>query len=400
MVNTLFTLCLYGAVYLTAYFLFRIANNVQSLWGKKILLALGIVILALFGCMRDFEVGTDTLDTIKMYFEDSKRYHSFGAMFTRGISSSTLIFLIISKILIYLKLGARPFLFIMHILTLAPVTAVAYIRREKTSISLTMAIYMALYYQLSFNWIRQSIATTLLLLGLVLFLNHKKIGALIAVILSELFHASALLGVVLFAVAWFTCKTKNKYLRRALIASAFLVTFVAMVSWQPLALWAIQHGVLPESYMGYISVFSGGHGSSYKGWFLLGKKTYVEYFLRFVMFIFPGYILNYQSKKVRNGNLNQELYFFRTCMLLSFLIYSASFLGLHTAYANRVTYYLDIANVIYLGLCCKPKHNNGKYSLSFTFNELIVILMVLTYNIWLYYIMGWHETVPFKFGIF
>lgn len=380
-------------IFIITYFFFVSANNAVSLQRKKILLFIGILILSIFSCMRNIEVGTDTAYTIELYFEGAKKYNSIKELLFSGISNSTLIFLVISKLLMLLGLGAKSFLFATQMLVLAPVAAVAYARREKTSISLTMMVFVLLYFQLSFNWIRQSISTAFLLLGITLFLENRKKSSIIVAIISVIFHASALLGILMFAVAWFSSKSKNKNFRRVLILVTIILTFVIMRSWKPLALWMINKGILPVSYMGYVNVFSGAYGGIYKGWFVIGQKTYVEYILRLAMFIIPGYVLKSKADYSDGNNQIQEMNLFRMCSMLSFFIYSAALWGLHTAYGNRITYYLDFANIIYLGLCCRPRYDRKK--LSITYTEATIFILILTYNIWLYYVLGWHATVPF-----
>ena len=182
-------------------------------------------------------------------------------------------------------------------------------------------------------------------------------------------------------------KSNNKNTKRKVL------TFVIMYNWQRLSLLGIQMGILPNSYRGYINVFSGAHGTSFKGWFVIGIKTYVEYFLRILMFIIPTIV---SKEDMSSPERKTQFSFFQIGALLSILIYSAAFFGLHTAYGNRVTYVLDGFNIIYFGFA-RFKTRTHKLGLV-PASGLIVFLLCIVYNIWLYYMLGWHDTVPYYFS--
>lgn len=398
MLDYVLTFEIYSILYIVTCSIFVLADYVRSTRSKKVLIAIAVLVLSAFASCRGIGVGTDTLNTIDQYFDTADQYKTFGALFFSGMSESTTIFVLIGKILKCFGLGYRSFLFVMELFAIIPIAMIAYLRRKENRIALTMAIYLILFYQLSFNWIRQSIAVAFLLLSVILFTKGRKIGTVIAALLSVLFHASAVIGIVMYVLAWFASRSKSKRKRAALIALSVLVTVFVMFSWKNIALFLIGKGILPSSYIGYVNVFSGASGASL-GWFKIGLRTYAEFALRIMLFFVPLFF--YKAPKYKNilpqVDKENDFFFFRMCACLSLLIYAAAFIGLHTTYANRMTYYLDVCNILYMGLVCKNKTSNRNIHISLA--EICVLLLCICYNVWLYYVLGWHDTVPFVFSI-
>lgn len=397
MIGNILTIFIYAVVYSISLFLFSVADRTSNSVKLKNIIIIAVLLLAFFASLRNFEVGTDTNSTLLEYFDIAGTFNSIPNILYSDLAANKIVFIVISKIIKMIGLGERVFLFIMEILVLAPIAAIAYIRKNRNSITSTMLFFLFLYYQLSFNWIRQCISASFLLLAIVVFCDGRKKNALIFAIISVLFHTSALLGIIMFTVAWISSNSNRKFLRRFLIMITVLATLILMRYWQTIALYLINQGILPASYRGYVNVFSGAHGQSYKGWFVIGTRTYIEYFLRILFFCIPSIIVlrSNGERMACNEKYRKEFYFFRMCSFLSVLIYSAGLIGLHTAYVNRITCYLDFANILYFGFACRKAIDSRR--LVYTYYELCVFLLCIVYNIWLYYVLGWHATVPFYF---
>ena len=399
MIETIGTIFTYAIVYSLAILLVSSADKTISIHRKKWKVSFAVIFLAFFSSLRDIEVGTDTVNTIVQYFDSAVKYNSIYTLFSSELSGSTIVFFLIAKFIMAIGLGYKTFLFCMTLLILIPVAVVAYMRRENTPMAATMMFFLFLYFQLSFNWIRQSIAASFLILSVVLFIGDKKKSSIIIALISILFHSSALLGLMLFIVAWFSSKSKSKLVRGFLVFITVLFAILIMTSWKMIALFMINQGILPASYIGYVNVFSGMHGSSFQGWFNVGLRTYGEYILRVGIFIVPFISVrhsHYNMRLANEENKGQEFALFKMCGFLSILIYSAGLFGLHTAYINRVTYFLDFSNIVYLGFTCNINKKHSKFVVPFS--QVATFVIAFVYNIWLYYILGWHETVPFSFS--
>ena len=393
MADYLLTILLYAVVYIVSILFFYAADHAQSKNRMIRCMLVGIALLSVFAGIRNPTVGSDTIGTTTLYFDIAQRYDSIGSIFSQFSSlNGTFIYLLISKIVIALGLGTRTFLGILQALTVTPIAICAYHRKKYTPIPITMALYIILYYQLSFNWVRQSVSVAILLLAVVLYFEDKKVVATILLIASTLFHSSALFGIPMIIVARLASNVKKRYLKNIVLVITVILTFIIMQNWQRLSIMGVEMGILPYTYRGYINVFSGAHGTSFRGWFAIGTKTYVEYFLRVLMFMVPLLIQN----NLVAADTDTEFAFFRTTSLLSLLIYSAAFFGLHTAYGNRVTYLLDLFNIIYFGYA--SFRSSQAKGLSVPASGLLLILISLFYNIWLYYVLGWHDTVPYLFS--
>lgn len=393
MTDYFLTIILYLIVYISSFAFFCFADKAQKKQIAIRRIVIGVLILSIFAGVRDKSVGTDTAKTITLYFDEAKNISSLGTLFSQFILfRSSFIYLLLAKIVLKAGLGFRTFLTIIQVLTVGFVAACAYYRRKTTPIAITMLLFSLLYYQLSFNWIRQSITCSFLLFAVVLFFEGKKKKSVVIMLISILFHSSAIIGIALFVVILFISRVKKKYLNAVIILLTVILTII-MRNWQTIALIGIERGILPSTYQGYINVFSGAHGSTFLGWFIIGKKAYVEYALRVLMLLFP--YLATRRKSSRGENLDQYA-FFQMGAFFSVLIYSAALFGLHTAYGNRVTICLDYLYIVYFGLMeYRTKSAKG---LTVPLSGFFIILLCLFYNIWLYYVMGWHGTVPYHFS--
>lgn len=393
MIEKLISLLEYLIIYVVSIFLFSMADGAKRLSTKKRFILAGVLFLSLIGGLRSLDVGTDTLSTVQIYF-DSYRFHGLGSLIQDA--GSTPIYYLIAIILKGLGLGSAAFLFVMQLLIVFPIAIVAYKRREQTSIALTMTFYLLLYYQLSFNWIRQGIAVSFVFLAVTCYQQDKKaIKTILLFILAFLFHKSAVLGIAIYIIIHFYVRFDNRYFRGFVLVAVLAIAAVVMWEWKTISLWLIEKGILPKSYIGYVNVFSGAHGNTFRGWFVIGTMTYVEYFFRVVFYLFPFLLLKFKKKRKLTREKLRSLNFYSTVSLFSVLIYSVAFWGLHTAYANRLTFYLDIANPIFFGLSYyRPVR---RQHMKINLNNLILVAMCVAYNLLLYYMMGWHGTVPLNF---
>ena len=388
MVITVLTFFLYALVYSVAILVFKMANDVKNEIERKWILVFGIFFLAMFGSIRDASVGTDTAETISIYFVEQYKRN----IILNGIGEvlhGDIIYFVISQIIHFLHFGSKAFLFVLQVCTLIPVVLCAYIKRNRIPIHITMFIFLLLYYQLTFNWIRQSIASAFILLTVVYVQNKLIKKAVFASILSILFHSSAIIGLLLLACVFLFIRIKHKFLR--IILGGFLIIICIFLSfqWEKLAALGINYGILPESYSGYLRVFSGQ--TTVESWFLVGKRTYIDYILRIILVMIPIFI---PIGKIPL-NERQNIYYYKIVAIIGLIIYSYVLLSMHSTYGNRISYCIEYIQILNLGMCYlqSPKRR-GVIPL----RNMIIIITILAYNIWLYYVLGWHDTVPFIFA--
>ena len=348
---------------------------------------LGILFLSLFAALRDISIGVDTADTIALYFED-QHGRTISLKGITDIINGDIVFVLISNVFHALHLGSKSFLFLLEVLILTPIAVIAYIRREKVPISITMFLYLILYYQIGFNWIRQSIACAFLLLAVVYFQEKKYRNSCLMAVLSILFHSSALIGIALFAYIY-TFMRIRKRLFRLLFGGTFLILFFfILLEWETIFSWCIAQGIFPPRYAGYLRVFSGQ--TTVENWFYVGKRTYVDYLIRILLGAIP-FIFSRRKQLFFDTKI---IDYYKAATILYLIIYSYVLLEMHSAYANRITYALEYVQILSLGMCYAPSPSRRR---CVPVRNIVIIWAAILYNVWLYYILGWHATVPFLF---
>lgn len=394
MIDMVVALLGYFLIYSVPILLFFIADRTKSLSMKKVFIAVGVLFLSAIGGLRNLEVGTDTSETIIRYF-DKLDFQSQDLV--TFVSDRTIIYTMLSAILKALGLSSISMLFTLQLLCILPITIVAYRKRERIPIAFTMAVYLFLFFQLSFNWIRQSIAASFFLLAVDSYHQNKKhIKGYMLFLLSVLFHSSAVIGIAICIVAIILMRIENKYVKCLIYILTLVLVFLILRQWKNISLWLIDIGILPYSYIGYVNVFSGAHGNSFRGWFTIGKLSYIEYAMRVTFFCLPAVL---KQSRYHMGLAQEEQYeenFYCIFAFFGILLYSIAFWGFHTTYGNRLAYYSDVANTVYFGMGYRKSMKTQNRSIVIT-NLALVVLCVM-YNLLLYYFMGWHGTVPYRFS--
>lgn len=388
MISTLLTVSLYTFIYGTATFVFKAADNTKSELKRKRLLVCGIIIMAIFASMRDISVGTDTADTISSYFVNQYgRNIAFNGIL--NFLHGDILYFVIANLIHLFCLGPKTFLFILEICIVTPVVMSAYIKRNSIPVHITMLIFSLLYYQTGFNWIRQSASSAFILLMLVYAQNKSIKKAAVASVLAILFHSSAIIGLMLLLFVYTFMRIRNKYWQTVFGIGFMAVFLFLLLQWEIIISFGITSGILPTSYSGYLRVFSGQ--STVERWFMVGNRTYVDYLLRIVLVILPIVFARKHLPLEEQKNVN----FYKMIGAVGLIIYSYILLNMHSAYGNRISYSVEYIQILNIGMCCSQSSGvKGIVPL----RNAVVIGLALFYNIWLYYVLAWHATVPFVVG--
>ncbi len=386
--STFLTICLYSIFYSSVIFLFKIADEAKSKFKKKRIIFLGIIFVALFASLRDVSVGTDTTETVRLYFVEQYTRKLDFTTFSEFLHSN-LFYYVIANVIYTLGLGTRTFLFLLEVCTVAPVAVSAYKKRKQIPLHITLGIFLLLYFQLSFNWIRQSAASAFILLTLVNVQEKCKKQAVFTAIMAVMLHSSAIFGLILLAFSYIFMRVKNRYWRFACGIGCIVIFISLLTQWEAIVSFGITSGILPTTYAGYLRVFSGQ--TTVESWFLVGIRTYVEFAIRILLVVLP-FIL---KKRDASSDEQIQLDFNKIITVIGLIIYGYVLLNMHSAYGNRISYAVEYIQLINLGSCyVRTTKTRGVIPL----RNMIIIGAVSFYNIWLYYILGWHDTVPFVFG--
>lgn len=209
---------IYIIIFIIATFLFKCGDYIKE--NQRVYVdAIGIFLLCLIAGMRSDTVGTDTATYLQPSIMAAISAHSFTDFWhsswihlgyvVKSIDQYeigyVLVIWICSKVLH--TIGAVQF--VVELLMIAPLYYV--LRKNRNcSVWLGMLTWMLLFYNSSFNTIRQSIACSFLILSYHFFETDKRKSAFWLVI-AALFHKSSLIGLGIFAIYYFINSYKGGY---------------------------------------------------------------------------------------------------------------------------------------------------------------------------------------------
>ncbi|MBR4112538.1 MAG: EpsG family protein [Ruminiclostridium sp.] len=209
-----------------------------------------------------YGMGNDYFSYIRIF--DEIHNASWGEVFTLGYEPA---FTALTKIITLVSYNPEVMYGIYALLILAPVAYAIY--RHSDSVWISVAVYLCLtFFYTSLNFIRQSMAVSLLILCYSFIKQRKIISVMIFAVLASLFHYTALAFIPFYLLAYFIRPTKKAIIIYSSVSVGLLVTCLIMkaVGANPLNLAAqLVTAVTGKDYTGYISStwFEDGFGVQY-----------------------------------------------------------------------------------------------------------------------------------------
>lgn len=246
------------------------------------LLIIAAVFISIYAGVRDLSVGTDIMSYITRIFDSSPYYSLLEIMkLTNSEFGIVLLGMISSKIFGNIHI----YLFAVELIIISSIFKFAYDSRDKSSMTLTMMIYMLLCFPESLCIMKQSIAFAIGLNALKCFENKdfKKYFALLFIGL--LFHSSIIIFIPISLLYRFSNKRKetNKIYLYFLSALAFLCL--------------INIGIIMQTILNYISVIPNRYIVYFQKINIYGNTSYVNetinlfkgrtiYYLLWILFLY------------------------------------------------------------------------------------------------------------------
>lgn len=183
---------------------------------NKVLLFASFILLLVVGGLRDFSVGTDTLNYLDLY--------SYGgnSEFTRGFEwGYTAV-----QMLVYFYLGDYAFLVFIQMLLILTFFYI-FILRESENPLFSVFCFVGLYFWMySLNTTRQYIAMPLVLIGFS-YLNRDRVKPFIGfVLLAMLFHTSAFFALL---ILFFYKRNISTSIAKILLILSFFIGITPLV---------------------------------------------------------------------------------------------------------------------------------------------------------------------------
>lgn len=332
---------------------------------------IGLLIPSILAGLRDFSIGTD----IKVYgntwfymasWVDFGKYIKWAATSNIGV-----LYALLNFIVAIFTDDPHIFYFVLMLVDVSIVYLSLLQFKDKVSVPFAMLVYYILFYNVSLNILRQSLAISLMFAAYACIAKNQTKHFLIMWFLACLAHSSSILMVVLFPLKWYSERT-NKHFKSLLL---FSVASVVMILYSRILSLMIHIGVLSERYQIYTLASAGG-----------GRVSRAFLFICIVALILAGYPALQKSWK--------SSIFFINAALIAAALTLVLFFGNNQVI--RIAYYFDLSLLFLF-----PMLNNViKFEL---FNKktkgVSLVLLVLLIGYWVFTVMIQRngETYPYQF---
>lgn len=377
---------IYLITYALSCFLIYYGNIQKNKIGKYIVW-IGILIPCILAGLRLHTIGTDVDVYVKPMVESAINSKGFNSFFNskwfyiwayKSPSEYEIGFVLFVYILSKLFSSVQVVLFFIQALISIPIYfALAKYKELNEKEWLCMLLYYLLFFSTGMNAMRQFISISILFYGLSCLINdNKHLKFLLIMIVSFLFHKSAVLGIV-FYILYFLFSDKHLGKKQITIKQKKVKLPVLLCIIFSIILTIL---VLDTSIISYLLK-------------IIGFERYIAYIegeitisLKTIIKTSPVIILFYIARKNYFKYENAFLYFI--IYLFSFFL---SLFSTASAFGGRVSYVFEIFNIIFFTLLCSNAKNNKKFKTIFLISYALVF--------WYYYTVycGSNETVPYLF---
>ena len=293
-------------------------------------------------------------------------------------------YVFLNKLVVFMHGNYHILLFLVSLVSFTFIFSTFYLMKEDISISFAMLSYMLLYYQMSFNYIRQLLAASIGIFACILYLKNKKYTIpIILCLIAASFHITALIYLPILLLFSYFASDKYKKSRSVSFIILTLLVFVYPIILMPVLNW-FQNIIPPLRYfINYLAV-------EYK---TIGFGLF-RYLL---LFIFPGFCFYNKFKENFKWIFN--------VMIIGFILWL-------TSYVTKMEFY----RISHMYLLFIPLMNGyfWKNMISFSKNIPFIALnswiykyrsfliksalIILLFFFWYYdfFYLGAHETVPYQ----
>lgn len=338
---------------------------------------LAILIPSLLAGFRDYGVGYDTQiyvdDTYRevLDYRDSGLWTFFKAVLDDEFTQEP-FYCFINYIGLQLGIEVNYVYFVVNFVTIALVFNAIWIYQEKASMPLMMFVFLFLYFNISLNIIRQTVAIALAL-NVYLYLEHRRwIMALVFGVLMFLSHTTSIVF-ILFLLLYVAI---NRGVGFKIVIGLFLVVPLVFLMLEDIVLLAISLNLVPTRFINYIleeEETTVMKTAVAYGWLVLGAM------------LWGGYTL------LKKENYFREVYLILNVKLFSNLLILASIVSLWTF---RMAYYFGIFDILFIPriihLVSEEDEEKGKMLTYF------YVILIIFYWYWSIIYNNENETYPYK----
>ncbi len=357
-------LACYGAIGLLLY-KFEKHNH------KKAILIICILVLSLLAGFRDQTIGVDVriyakgvcsaADRVSSLKEAEEYLFQSALHKINGIETGYLLMALIGEKVFGGLFGV---LFITSLITNIGIFAGLYRIREHISFDVAIMIYCFMFYQHTYNMMRQWMAIAVVIFGIKYIYDRRLIKYIAVILIAMLFHRSAFIGMGLYVIALYMDRPRSRM--RQLTVLAAVVFGVAF--FQTIVQTMVFSGILTAKYLPYA----------------MGNS--VSIFLPELIIRTPPILLCGLLYVPLKQNDEHHAFWFLIMLV------ETAISQLHSVmdFATRIGAYFTVGQIIEMSMACKL----GEQKQRFIVKSLVILYAVLYWFV-IYIYFGYNETFPY-----
>lgn len=347
----------YGAVALLTAACAEYSVRFKDVWIRGFFAWNAVLIPSVIAGLR-YGIGTDYLAVYLPEFQKLQQNPDYGSRMEFG-------YVLLNKLVAALGGGFQFLLFLVSFLTVLFFYLGLKQYREEISVGLGMFIFMLLYYQLSYNMVRQAAAMSIVFYALRYIVGRRFWKYCLFLLLASAFHASSLLFLPFYFLYFLYGKEQYRFVR----GISYLLIVVLALNYNTIL----------------YPVFKSVDSLSYYANYFRATKAFewsIGIFARTLPFLLPGLML---YKKLKEQN---RLLLLFNLVFLGCIIRLTAYTTVY--YTERIALYFLLPQVVLVPWYCRQLKKRKQ-------SWLGAVILACVVFLWIYdfFMMGVGETVPY-----
>lgn len=366
-------MAIYILLFIFCIIISRIGDRSFNHQTKVICITVIVFAMSIVGGARDMGIGTDTEIYTEEYIKKSQSITSFSDLLSDRITGDK-GYLILTWIACLFDDKPQMSFFVSQLFTIGLIFYGANkINREigAKDISYFVLIFCFVFYNMTYNYMRQFCALAILIMGLYFIVKQKWLHYCFTQIIAYFFHTSSL-AFILVAAFYYVVHIKTGKIKYLLLICFTSVPIVFSILYYTLLPLFMKYGLVTELYAeryGVGSIYESGEG--------LGIRKFVS----------DGIML---TSIIVNSKKNMKDLQFQLLLFVSY--FAISLLSIYVVFLSRLSIYFNLPLTIYLASYISM---SSKKCLSY-----IYILLIIDAWYLLYILSKNCETYPYKSELF
>lgn len=333
----------------------------------------GLFLPSILSGLRDYSIGTDILLYGNRWFYIAGNTNFL--VYLKWATSSDIgaLYALINYVIAAITNNPHAFYFFLTLIEVSIVFLSLLQFRKEISVSFAMLVYYMMFYNISLNILRQSLAISLMIAAYICLCKKGVKAFLIVWLLACMAHASAIVMIIILPLKWYSNKSNSEFKSFLLMS----VMIMAVVLYAPLLSFLIRVGFLSARFQNYTLTSQGG-----------GRVIRTAFIIIIMMII----VVSYASLKKYDKNS----ILFINLSIISFVMTMLLFVGNNQVI--RIAYYFDLALIIVFPFLQRAAEAHYLEISSRIVKPFLIVLLIgyWTFNV---VIQNNGETYPYQYSL-